>query len=353
MRTYSLLLLAVITSASACSKSSANSAAAPPDPIVKVPLATVESQTAPQLLEITGSVKPDQSAKVASDIAGRALAVMVDEGSRVKQGDPLIRLDTSNAQISAQQVGAQLESARAQYQMAQTDCKAAQALLDKGAITKQQFDRETTNCTAAMQNVAAIQAQARQVGKQITDGVVRAPFTGVVAQKLVEVGEWVAPGTPVVELIDDDPLKVDVSVPESAARAVKEGLDVELDAVAYPEQKFHAKITKVGVALNTMPRALVCEATIDPGTPLKPGMFVTVKVTLSNQPMPVVPKTAVSQRGTTWRLWVVVKGHLEERVVQLGPELPGGKIVIVDGVKAGDKVAAQVTDLVADGARVE
>jgi RND family efflux transporter MFP subunit len=170
---------------------------------------------------------------------------------------------------------------------------------------------------------------------------------------MVEVGEWVAPGMPVVQLIDDDPLKVDISVPESAAPYVKEGLDVELDAVAYPKDKFHAKVTKVGVALNQMPRALVCEATVDPGSPLKSGMFVTVKVTLGMQPMPVVPKSALAQRGTTWRLWVVVKGHLEERVVQLGPELAGGKVAIADGVKAGDKVAAQVTEQVADGARVE
>ncbi|HTJ46229.1 MAG TPA: efflux RND transporter periplasmic adaptor subunit [Kofleriaceae bacterium] len=352
MRTYSLLTLSFLAAA-ACGKSAANTSDAAAEPLVKVPLATVESLSAPQLLEVTGSIKPDQQSKVASDIAGRAIAVMVDSGSRVKQGDPLIRLDTSNAQINSQEVNAQLEAARAQWNMAQTDCQRAKELLDKGAITKQQYDRETTNCTAAQQNVAAIAARARQAGKSITDGVVRAPFTGVVQAKMVEVGEWVAPGMPVVQLIDDDPLKVDISVPESAAPYVKEGLDVELDAVAYPKDKFHAKVTKVGVALNQMPRALVCEATVDPGSPLKSGMFVTVKVTLGMQPMPVVPKSALAQRGTTWRLWVVVKGHLEERVVQLGPELAGGKVAIADGVKAGDKVAAQVTEQVADGARVE
>ena len=352
MRPYSHLTLALLTFA-ACSRGSADtSSAPPPDPLVKVPLVTVQDVSAPQLLEVTGTIKADQSSMVASDIAGRAIAVMVDEGTVVKQGDPLIRLDTSNAQLSAQEVSAQLAAARAQWNMANTDCQRAQALLDKGAITKQQFDQETTSCTAAEQNVAAIEARARQVGKQITDGVVRAPFGGVISQKLVEVGEWVAPGKQVVQLIDVDPLKVDVDVPESAAKYVQEGQDVELDAVAFPDQKFHAKLTKVGVALTQAPRALVCEATIDPGTPLKPGMFVTVKVTLGTAPMPVVPKTALAQRGTTWRLWAVVKGHLEERVVQLGPEL-GDKYAIADGVKAGEKVAAQVTEQVADGARVE
>ena len=350
MRTYTLLLLALV----ACSKGqAADSTAAAPDPKVNVPLVAADSVDAPVEIAVTGSVKPNQSSMVAADIAGRTLAVMHDVGDKVKQGDPLIRLDTSNAQLSAQEMQAQLAAAKAQWTMSDADCKRAADLLQKGAITKQEYDRETTNCTSAMQNVAAMQARVAQAGKQITDGVVRAPFTGVISQKLVEVGEWVAPGTKVVELQNDDPLKVTVDVPESASTYVKMDQDVELQSVSFPGKSFHAKITKVGVSLTTMPRALVCEATIDPGTPLIPGMFVTVQVVVDHAPMPAVPKEALAQRGTTWRIWVDVKGHLEERVVQLGPELPGGKIAIADGVKAGEKVAAKVTEQVADGARVE
>jgi membrane fusion protein (multidrug efflux system) len=350
MRTYTLLLLALV----ACSKGQAaeSSSSGSAEPLVKVPLAAAEPVQAPIEMQVTGSVKPSQSSMVASDIAGRTLAVMVDVGSTVKQGDPLIRLDTSNAQLNAQEIQAQVAAAKAQWTMSDADCKRAADLLQKGAITKQEYDRETTNCTSALQNVAAMEARARQVGKQITDGVVRAPFAGVIAQKKIEVGEWVAPGTQVVELQDDTPLKVNVDVPESAATKVALGQDVELTSVAFPKP-FHAKITKVGVSLTTMPRALECEATIDPGTPLVPGMFVTVSIVVDHLPMPAVPETALTQRGTTWRIFVDVKGHLEERVVQRGPDLPGGKVAIVDGVKAGEKVAAEVTEQVADGARVE
>jgi membrane fusion protein (multidrug efflux system) len=349
-----MIVVAALAAGSGCSnKSSATTSAGSSDPKVNVQTVPVENMTAPQLLEITGTIKADQSSMVASNIPGRAIAVMVEEGTRVKAGDPLIRLDTSNAQLSAQQSEAMLGAAKAQAALADADCSKAQALLDKGAITKQQYDRETTGCTAAAQNVAAMLAQTRQAGKQITDGVVRAPYAGVISQKLISVGEWVAPGAPVVQLIDDDPLKVDISVPESAAVAVAVGQDVQLDAVSFPGKTFHAKITKVGVALQQAPRALVCEAEVEKGTPLKPGMFVTSKVVLGQKPMPVVPKAALAQRGSTWRLWVVVKGHLEERVVQLGPELPGDKVAITDGVKVGEKVAAKVTEQVSDGARVE
>src|SRR5689334_18230395 len=105
MRTFTSLLLASVLAAAGCSqKSAAKTSDAAAEPIVKVALAPVESMTAPQMLEVPGSIKPDQSSMVASDIAGRAIAVMVDAGDRVKQGDPLIRLDTSNAQLSSQEV---------------------------------------------------------------------------------------------------------------------------------------------------------------------------------------------------------------------------------------------------------
>lgn len=353
MRTplFSFLLLGAVA---ACGQSNAaQTGALAPEPTAKIALAPVEALSAPVLLIVTGTVKADQSSMVAADTAGRAIAVMVDVNSRVKVGDPLLRLDTSNATLSGAEVAAQLAGAKAQQQLADGNCVRAKALLDKGAITKSQYDQEMTNCTAAAQNVAAIVARSRQVGKAISDGLVRAPFSGVIAEKWVSIGEWVAPGTRLVQLVDDDPLKVDISVPESESAKVKEGQLVQLATVAFGDQVFNAKITRVGSVLSEMPRALLCEATIAPGSGLKPGMFVSVRVKLGEAPMPAVPMTAIARRGSTARLWVLVKGHLEERVVQLGPELPGGKVALVTGAVVGDKVAATVTEQVSDGVKVE
>ncbi len=348
-----ILSFLLVSALAACGSKAAETGALAPEVSAKVPLVAAESLATPVLLVITGAVKADQASMVASDTAGRALAVMVDVNSRVKAGDPLIRLDTSNASLSGAEVRAQLTAAQAQQQNADAECARSKALLDKGAITKSQYEREITNCTAAAQNVAAIVARSRQVGKAISDGVVRAPFAGVIAEKWVSVGEWVAPGSRLVQLVDDDPLKVDISVPESAAALVKEGQSVELGTVAFPEKTFKAAITRVGSVLTETPRALTCEATIEPGSGLKPGMFVSVRVKLGEKPMPAVPKAALAQRGSTWRLWVVVKGHLQERVVELGPELPGGKVAIATGVAVGEKVAAAVTEQVSDGVKVE
>ena len=154
-------------------------------------------------------------------------------------------------------------------------------------------------------------------------------------------------------LFYDDPLHVDLSVPEAWVPRVKVGQEVAVEAVAYPGQRFSAKITKIGSEIGRMNRALIAEAELTAGTPLVSGMFAEASITVGTSPMAVVPKTAVVRRGNTWRLFAVSKGHLEERVVQLGPELPGDLVAVVRGVKAGDRVAAKIDEQVVDGVKVE
>lgn len=346
-------LLAVAATA-ACGRSDAKvDAAGPAEEIVKIALVKVGEQPAPERLTLTGTVVAKESSDVTATVQGKVLTVLVDRGSRVKFGDPLLRLDASNASLSAQSIRAQLGAAQAQEQLAKDECKRSQQLLDKGAITRSQYEREMTSCTAAAQTVAATKAQLQLASKSITDGVVRAPFAGIITTRMISPGEWVGPGVPLVTLVDDDPLRVDLSVPEAWVPRIKQDQAVSVTAVAYPGQQYGAKVTKLGSEIGRMNRALIAEAELAPGSPLVPGMFAEATITLGTKPMPVVPRAATVRRGNTWRLFVVVKGHLEERVVQLGPELPGDQVAVLRGVAAGERVAAKVDELVVDGVKVE
>jgi RND family efflux transporter MFP subunit len=166
--------------------------------------------------------------------------LLVERGATVKFGDPLVRLDASSAALSAQSVRAQLGAAQAQERLAAEECKRAQALLDKGAITRSQYDREITSCTAAAQTVAATKAQLGLVSKSIADGVVRAPFAGRVDGRWVSPGEYVGPGMRLVTLVDDDPLKVELSVPEAYVPRI--ALDQAVEVGWPPRQAFPAKV---------------------------------------------------------------------------------------------------------------
>jgi membrane fusion protein, multidrug efflux system len=316
-------------------------------------------------LTLTGVIAADQRSEVTADTQGKVVAVLVERGQRVKAGDPVVRLDVRTASLSAREAQANLEAARAQKQLAEEECKRVQVLLDKGAITRSEYDRQITQCTATLQQVSAAQARADMITKSITDGLVRAPFDGVVTEKSVAVGEWVAPGRTLFTLVDDDPLRIELSVPEAAVRAIHKDQKVELVAVAQPDEVYHATVTRIGGEIGRS-RALVVEATLEPVKdgvrPLVPGMFAEARVVIGSSEHPVVPRSAVTTRGKLAHVFVAVKVkgkgdtadhvELEDHIVQLGSEPAPGQVAIVQGLAKGDRVVTTINEQITDGLRV-
>ena len=347
MRAAVLLVLLV-----ACkSKDATEAVKAPPAPPVKVDLIAAAEAQVPEELTLTGMIAADQRSEVTADTQGKVVAVLVERGQRVKMGQPVVQLDVRNAALSAREAAANLESARAQKQLAEEECKREQVLFDKGAITRSDYDRQMTQCTSTLQQVSAAQARADMINKSVSDGLVRAPFDGQVTEKSVAPGEWVAPGRTLFTLVDDDPLRIELSVPEAAVRAMQKDQKVELTAVAQPGKTYSAKVTRIGGEINKN-RALVVEATLDPQTDLVPGMFAEAHVVVGQTPRPVLPEAAVVQRGKLWHAFVAVKGELQDHIVQVGPPPAPGQVSILQGLAKGDKVVAKVNDKVVDGLRV-
>jgi RND family efflux transporter MFP subunit len=345
-------VLALLASLSACKKpGSETDAKAPPQPPERLALVTAQEAPSPDVLTLTGVITADQRSEVTADTQGKVIAVLVERGQRVKMGQPVVQLDVRNAALSAREALANLEAARAQKQLAEQECKREQVLFEKGAITRSEYDRQMTQCTSTLQQVSAAQARADMINKSVSDGLVRAPFDGQVTEKSVAPGEWVAPGRTLFTLVDDDPLRIELSVPEAAVRAIQNGQKVELTAVAQPGKTYSAKVTRIGGEINKS-RALVVEAMLDPQTDLVPGMFAEAHVVIGQTPRPVVPAEAVVQRGKLWHAFVAVKGELQDHIVQVGPSPAPGQVSILQGLAKGDKVVARVTDKVVDGLRV-
>lgn len=319
---------------------------------IKVTTAVVGEAPTPEVITLTGTVVADERSEVTADTQGKVIQVMVERGQQVKMGAPLLRLDTRSAALGAREAQANLASARAQRQLAEDECRRAQSLFDKGAITKSQFEREQTSCTAALQQVEAAEARTALIAKSVADGIVRAPFAGEVSATYVSSGEWVNPGKPLLTLIDIDPLKVELSVPEVLVSKVVVGQRAMLSAVAYPGQQFGAKVTRLGGEISRTARAMVAEAVVDTGSNLLPGMFVEAQVAVAELNRPVAPASVVQRRGKTQRVFAVVDGEVEERVVQLGAPPAPGQVSFVAGVKVGDKLVTEPQKDVIDGARV-
>jgi membrane fusion protein, multidrug efflux system len=342
---------ALLASLSSCKKKDEDTASkAPPTPPVKVDLLVAAEAPSPDVLTLTGTIAADQRSEVTADTQGKVIAVLVERGQRVKMGDPVVRLDVRTAALSAREAQANLEAARAQKQLAEEECKRTQTLLDKGAITRSEYDRQATQCTATLQQVSAAQARADMITKSISDGLVRAPFDGQVTEKTVALGEWVAPGRTLFTLVDDDPLKIELSVPEAAVRSIQKGQKVELSAVAQPGKTYTATVSRVGGEIGRT-RSLIVEATLDPQKELVPGMFAEAHIVVGQTPRPVIPATAVTRRGKLWHAFIAIKGELHDQIVQVGPAADG-QVSILQGVNKGDKLVAKVTEQIIDGLRV-
>jgi membrane fusion protein, multidrug efflux system len=369
----------------ACGKKDGTDSTKKPEaPPVKVTLVTAALGETPQQVVLTGMVAADQRAEVTADTQGKVIDVMVVRGKRVKLGDPTVRLDVQTAALGVREAQANLASARAQRALAEEECKRTKDLLAKGAITKSEYDRQITQCTAALEQVSAAEARTAMMAKSVRDGIVRAPFDGVVADKAVTPGEWVAPGRALFTLVDDDPLRIELSVPEAAVRAIRMDQKVDLVSVANPDQRYVAKVTRIGAEIGRT-RSLIVEATIEkpvasaekriptcdepasvkpkaaavavtevatPPMTLVPGMFAEANLTVGTQSLVVLPRTALIRRGKTCHAYVAINGELVDRIVQVGPAPAPDKVSIVQGVVTGEKVVAKVTDQIIDGLRV-
>ena len=346
--------VAVLAISPACKKpgdDASSGSTKPSAPPIKVAVLAAAEAPAPEVLTLTGMVAADQRSDVTADTQGKVINVMIERGQRVKSGQAVVQLDVRSAALSAKEAAANLAGARAQKELADEECERTKTLLAKGAITQSEYDRQMTQCRAAQEEVSATQARTEMMAKTVADGLVRAPFDGVVAERDVSPGEWVQPGKPLFTLVKDDPLKIELSVPEAAVTAIKQGERVEVVAVAHEDKTYGAEVTRIGAEIGKT-RSLIVEAQLDKGSDLVPGMFAEAHVVIGQTPRVVLPDKAVVKRGKQWHAFVVKNGEAEDRIVQLGTPPATGQVTIVQGVVKGEQVVASIPAALEDGSKV-
>lgn len=356
MRSLSRLFLAFpLLAGAACARAEAAPAPPPSAAAEPVALETVEAAEAPfqRTTLLSGSLVAHQRAEIAADTAGKVLETRVERGDRVEKGAVLARIDTRDGALVAAEASAALGAARTQERHARLECDRAARLLQHGVISQAERDRQQAACDSSVAATRAAAARAARAGKQVSDGAVRAPFAGVVAERAVSAGDFVAPGRPVVVLVQRDPLRVELSVPEAAATRVAVGQPIAFGVAPLSGARFRATVRFVGPSLDPRTRNLTIEALVDgDDARLLPGMFATARLPVGEQRLVAVPASAVTKRGESARVFVVLDGQVRERVVQLG-EAEGDRVAVVKGLRAGERVVVRPAPEVADGTRVK
>ena len=383
-------LLALSVLSTACGSSSAASTTevrpAPRD----ITTVKVESRPIDRFLRVTGSLVADEQAEVSAEATGRVIATPVERGTRVAQGQLLVRVsetETSAQLVEAEANAGQIEarlglapgepfdskrvpdvmSAKASLDLAEAEFGRIGSLLEQKVVSQSEYDQRRMQVEAARQQYQAAQNRAEQsyrslqaararvalARKSSADTSIRAPFSGLVAERLVSVGDYVTRGTRVATVVRIDPMRVELTVPEQSVALIKAGQDVRLTVDAYPGETFAAKVRFVSPSLRADQRALTVEAVAsNPDGRLKPGLFASASIQQpSTGPAVLVPATAIETVSGTSRVFVVKQDKVEERIVTIG-ETVGGQVEITSGLSAGDVVADAPKGRLLDGAPV-
>ncbi|MGZ5236438.1 MAG: efflux RND transporter periplasmic adaptor subunit [Caldimonas sp.] len=336
-----------------CAKPGAQKDAQPKAQPIAVETVAVVEREVPNSLLLAGTLKANQESELAANASGRVMRTMVERGSYVARGQAIAQLDVRIASLSASEAEANVETARTQKAAAQTECARYGQLFERGAITQQEYDRQTTSCKTATSSTAAAETHVELAKQTLSDGTVRAPFPGLVSERYVSVGEYVMPSTKVAHIVDIDPLRLELTIPEQNIGAVQKGLKVEFQVAAFPARTFTGVVNYIGPSVRATTRDLVFEAQVpNKDKLLRPGLFATAHLDAGVQKLPVVPRSALKQDGDNTRAFAVVEKHVEERLVQVGPA-QGDLVAILKGLSPGERVVAHPNEQISDGTEVK
>lgn len=336
-----------------------HSSAPPAPPAVQKKVATpVKGRTAaaterpvPRFLRVTGQLVGRNDAVVAADAVGKVMEAPIERGSVVKAGDVLVKLDDRQAVLALAEAEASLELARSHLNLAKNERERNAPLAVKRAIADADFQKLVTDTTAREAELAAAVARRDMARKTLTDSEIKAPFAGVIAQRLVEPGEYVKADSKVARLVDLATLRLVLNVPETEVGELSIGQSVEFTTGAYKGRTFQGTLKFLGAAAREASRDLVVEAEVDnTDGSLRPGFFCDARIKLREEKAVVVPMDALRVEGSRRRVFVMgVNGTLNERLVEIG-ETREGFVEITRGVSAGEPLLLSPGPDAADGA---
>jgi membrane fusion protein (multidrug efflux system) len=281
-----------------------------------------------------GTVAAVHGVTLSADLPGVVVGIDFDSGHRVGEGDVLVRLDT-------RQERAQLAAAEAQRELARLNLERMQELLGKKVVSQAEFDRTVAEDKQAEAGVSAIKAT-------IERKTIRAPFDGVLGIRLVNLGQYLNAGDPIVPLQSMNPVQVNFALPQQDVAGLKVGAQVKVSADSIALGNALGRITAINSVIDEATRNIEVQATLDnPHGRLRPGMFVDVEILLgTSQQVVALPASAISFAPYGNSVFIVgemdgPKGAkyrgVRQQFIKLG-EGRGDQVAVVSGLKPGDEV---------------
>lgn len=312
-------------------------AGGPPSmPPMPVDVDTARYQSVVDAVRATGRIEALQAVELRPDEQGRVVALHFFEGQSVGKNAPLVRIDDAMLRAQAERASAERDLARQQLER-------VRSLRQQNASSAADLERAEAAARSASAALAVLQLQ-------IARSTVRAPFSGVVGQRFVSVGDYVTTGTRLLTLQTVDPQRAVIEVPERHAVRLRPGQTVAFTVAAQPGRIFNAIVDFIDPVVQTANRTIMVKARApNANRVLRPGMFIEARLaTATRMNAIVVPEDAVQPLRTANVVWALDGGKASRRVVQLGARSQG-VVEVLSGIKAGELVVVGGLERMAEG----
>lgn len=304
-----------------------------PQPPAQISATEARAESWTPSIKAVGSIKAVNGIEVANEVPGVIESINFESGDTVKQGDILIRLNTAIDEAA-------VRTRRAEAQLAEQEFKRISELLPRRAVSQSQYDESKANFDAA-------RARVNEADAQLSKKVIRAPFDGNLGIRMVDQGEYIATGTPIVEINMLNPIYVDYTLSEKNLQDVARDYSVVATVAAVPKQEFKGKVSAINTSVNPETRTVRVRATLDnPEGLLRPGMFATI---LTKKPkdnkVVTIPRTAISYNTYGDFVFAIEENDqgdlvVTRRTITAGPTRDK-RVAILSGLEAGEKVVSK------------
>ncbi|HCZ47524.1 MAG TPA: efflux RND transporter periplasmic adaptor subunit [Gammaproteobacteria bacterium] len=314
------------------------------EPVMSAPVETVEASVG----QVESLVEP----VVAAEVAGRVLTVEVEVGDTVRKGQPLVVLDSEDYRL--RRGAARAEIGRLEALIGQQERLVAryETLAKSDFFAKNALDDAQAQLKALRSQLAAARTQLSEAERNLARGRVLAPVDAGVAARMVNEGDYVGVGTPLLRLSTDQLLRVTLPYPEALADVLRSGLPVRLRSPAVPDTVVEGTVTEIRPTVGMANRALLVLVDLPNPGGWKPGASVDGEVILDRRDQALlVPETAVVMRPAGPTVYLVEDDRARAVVVQTGV-YQDGQVEILAGLEAGALVAVDGAGFLSDGAAV-
>ncbi|HKH84235.1 MAG TPA: efflux RND transporter periplasmic adaptor subunit [Gemmatimonadales bacterium] len=340
--TYAAMLMLAALAACKKAEPAGNAGAGGPGggpPAMPVEAASARADTVVDAVLATGQIEALQSIELRPDVEGRLVQILVREGTPVAQGTPLFKIDDA-------EIRAQVDQIEAERDLARQSLARTRDLLSQKASSQAELER-------AEATMRSNEAQLQRLKVRLERTTVRAPFSGVMGQRFVSLGDYVTSDTRLAALQTVSPQRASFQVPERYAEQVNVGQDVTFRVAALPGREFTGKVDFVDPIIQLPGRTIMVKARVpNPRRELQAGMFIEARLaTAVRQNAVVIPEDAVLPLQGSNFVWVIADGKATRRQVELGVRTPGF-VEVKSGVERNETVVVGGQERLAEGAPV-